>query len=104
MQPPTQPANRDRRGCTYGTCGNCGAENSEHPERFCPHRPTTKDGKSPRLQPQNEKIVLVIDHFGQWLDNLGLGASVLNAFPHLYTGTHWKTVLDADCENWRRRI
>ncbi len=61
-------------------------------------RPTTKDGKSPRLQPQNEKIVLVIDHFGQWLDNLGLGASVLNAFPHLYTGTHWKTVLDADCE------
>lgn len=60
---------------------------------------TTEDGERARKQPQTEKIVLVVDRFDEWLDGMGLGATVLNGLPHLYTGTHWKAVEDAECES-----
>ncbi|MCX6879383.1 MAG: phage/plasmid primase, P4 family [Verrucomicrobia bacterium] len=54
------------------------------------------EGK-PRKQPQSEVIVLVLEHFKRWLDEIGLGARVLNGLPHLFGGTHWKSIDDQDC-------
>jgi putative DNA primase/helicase len=54
------------------------------------------EGK-PRTQRQSEIIVLVLEHFKFWLDEMGLGARVLNGLPHLYGGTHWKPIDDQDC-------
>jgi putative DNA primase/helicase len=54
------------------------------------------EGK-PRKQPQSEVIVLVIEHFKRWLNEIRLGARVLNGLPHLYGGTYWKPIDDQDC-------
>ncbi len=50
-----------------------------------------------RKQNQSEIIVLVIEYFKRWLDELGHGARVLNGVPHIYGGTHWTSLSDEEC-------
>ncbi|RYD24309.1 MAG: DNA primase [Verrucomicrobiaceae bacterium] len=54
--------------------------------------------KQRRKQSQNELIVLVVLHFTEWLDGLGLGARILQGNPHLYGGSHWNPVTDSELE------
>lgn len=53
----------------------------------------------PRQQSQNELIVLVIQHFRHWMDEIQMGARILNDMPHLFGGTHWKSVTDPEFES-----
>ena len=55
------------------------------------------DGQ-PRQQSQTELIVLIVEHFGNWMDEIEMGARVLNGTPHLFGGTHWKPVTDKEFE------
>jgi putative DNA primase/helicase len=61
-------------------------------------RPVLGLDAQPRQQPQTELIVLVVHHFGKWMDEIQMGARVLNGTPHLYGGTHWKPVTDKEFE------
>lgn len=51
-----------------------------------------------RKQPRSEVIVLVAEHFARWLDDIGMGARILNECPHIYVGTHWQLIDDIDCK------
>jgi putative DNA primase/helicase len=53
---------------------------------------------NPRAQTQNELIVLTEKYFSIWIDEMGLGARVLNGRPHLFGGTHWKPITDREFE------
>lgn len=55
------------------------------------------DGQ-PRQQSQTELIVLIVEYFGNWMDEIQMGARVLNGTPHLFGGTHWKPVTDKEFE------
>ena len=59
--------------------------------------PTRDDRGDPRKPKQSEIIVLVLEHFQRWLEEIGLGARILNGLPHLYGGSHWQSIEDSDC-------
>jgi len=61
-------------------------------------RPILDLKAQPRQQSQTELIVLVVEHFGKWMDEIQMGARVLNGTPHLFGGTHWKPVTDKEFE------
>ncbi len=54
-------------------------------------------GSTPRIQEQPEIIVLVVEHLKSSLEDLGLGASVINGSPQLYCGTHWVAMTEGEC-------
>lgn len=51
----------------------------------------------PRVQPDKELIVLVVEHLRRSLEAVEFGAAVLNGSPHLYDGTHWTPITDQEC-------
>lgn len=59
--------------------------------------PTCDVRGEPRKPKQSEVIVLVLEHFQRWLEEIGLGARILNGLPHLYGGCHWQAIEDPDC-------
>lgn len=61
-------------------------------------RPVLDPKGQPRQQSQKELIVLVVEHFGIWMNEMQMGARVLNGTPHLFGGTHWKPVTDREFE------
>lgn len=61
-------------------------------------RPVLDLDGQPRQQSQTELIVLIVEHFGNWMDEIQMGARVLNGTPHLFGGTHWKPVTDKEFE------
>ncbi len=61
-------------------------------------RPVVDLKSQPRQQSQTELIVLIIKHFGKWMDEIRMGARVLNGTAHLFGGTHWKPVTDEEFE------
>lgn len=61
-------------------------------------RPVLDLKGQPRQQPQKELIVLIVQHFGNWMNEIQMGARVLNGTPHLFGGTHWKPVTDREFE------
>ena len=61
-------------------------------------RPVVDLEGQPRKQSQTELIVLIVHHFGVWMDEIQMGARVLNGTPHLFGGTHWKPVTDKEFE------
>lgn len=61
-------------------------------------RPVLDLKGQPRQQSQTELIVLIVEHFGNWMDEIEMGARVLNGTPHLFGGTHWKPVTDKEFE------
>lgn len=61
-------------------------------------RPILDPKGNPRSQSQNELIVLIVEHFGKWMDEIQMGARVMNGTPHLFGGTHWKPVTDREFE------
>jgi putative DNA primase/helicase len=67
-------------------------------ETYFAYHPTDGDGK-PRKQPQSEVIVVVVEFFRRWMGEEGLGAKILNGLPHLYSGTHWTPIEDANCSS-----
>jgi putative DNA primase/helicase len=61
-------------------------------------KPRIDEKGGPRPQSQTELIVLVVDYFGRWINELEMGARVLNATPHLFGGTHWKPITNSEFE------
>jgi putative DNA primase/helicase len=61
-------------------------------------RPVLDLKGQPRQQSQTELIVLTVEHFGNWMEEIGMGARVLNGAPHLFGGTHWKPINDREFE------
>jgi putative DNA primase/helicase len=61
-------------------------------------RPILNDKSEPRRQNQTELIVLVIHHFGIWMNEIRMGSRILNGTPHLFGGTHWKPITDREFE------
>lgn len=56
------------------------------------------DDKGETRKPsRSEIIVLVIEYFERWLDEIGMGACALSGSPHIYVGTHWQSIDDPDC-------
>jgi len=61
-------------------------------------RPVLGFDSQPRKQSQSELIVLIVHHFGIWMDEIQMGARILNGAPHLFGGTHWKPITDREFE------
>jgi putative DNA primase/helicase len=61
-------------------------------------KPTLDANGETRKLKNSEVVVLVSDHFKNWLEEIGMGACSINGKVHIFVGTHWQLVEDADCK------
>jgi putative DNA primase/helicase len=61
-------------------------------------KPQIDELGKPRKQSRSEIIVLVVEYFRIWLDEIGMGTRELNGQPHIYVGTHWQKIENAECQ------
>lgn len=66
-------------------------------EKYYGKSTLNENGETRKLQ-NSEVVVLVPDHFKTWLEEIGMGLCSINGTVHVFVGTHWQPVKDAECK------